>query len=63
MTFPGAETIKGGIMGDDCFRCMAGMPFRVGNTVDGILTANCAGVDSVGVCSGVWVLCDDVNRG
>lgn len=50
-------------MGDDCFRCMAGMPFRVGNTVDGILTANCAGVDSVGVCSGVWVLCDDVNRG
>jgi hypothetical protein len=49
MTFPGADTIKAGIMGDDCFRLIIG--FSKG------------GVESSGEGSVVWVLCDEVERG
>lgn len=63
MTFPGADTMKGGIMGDDCFLSSAGTPLCVEVLVGGILEANCAGMDSMGDCSGVWVECDDVGCG
>ena len=67
MTLPGAETMKGGIMGEDCFLCSAGAPFAAGVAVavaaEGSLEANCAGIVSMGECSGVWVACDDVVRG
>lgn len=60
MTLPGAETIKGGIMGDDCFLCTAGEPFVVvGAAVKGIMEFNCAGIVSMGDESGVWLACDE----
>lgn len=58
MTFPGADTIKGGIMGDDCFRFKAGATFVVEATAEGILEVNCARAESTGECSGVCVDCD-----
>lgn len=58
MTLPGADTMKGGIIGDDCFRFMAGATFVVEATVEGISGANCARADSTGECSGVCVDCD-----
>src|SRR4051794_7181814 len=47
MTLPGADTMKAGIMGDDCFR------FRSSGS-------NCSGIVSIGESSGVWVPCDEV---
>jgi len=44
-------------MGDDCFRNSPGAPFA------GMAESNCAGMESMGECSGVWVECDDVLRG
>lgn len=64
MTLPGADTMKGGIIGDDCLRCIGGGTLVVVTvTVEGILTANCAGIVSTGEESGVWVACDEVVRG
>jgi hypothetical protein len=63
MTFPGAETMKGGIIGDDCFLSIAGARVEVEVEVEGIAEANCAGMGSMGECSGVCVECDDVLRG
>lgn len=60
MTLPGAETMKGGIMGDDCLRSSAGAPFGFDVEMEGISEANCAGMESIGEGSGVWVECDDV---
>lgn len=40
-------------MGDDCFLCIAGAPFLTGSVVDGIVEVMCAGVVSMGECSGV----------
>lgn len=57
MTLPGEETMKGGIMGDDCFRCMAGLDG--GAPVCGIWESNCAGIESMGDLSGVWVECEE----
>jgi hypothetical protein len=42
-------------MGDDCFRCMAGL--AAGAPVCGIWESNCAGIESMGDCSGVCVAC------
>lgn len=50
-------------MGDDCFLSSAGLPLCVEVLVEGMLEANCAGMDSMGDCSGVWVECDDVGCG
>lgn len=36
MTFPGADTMKGGIMGDDCLRSNRGAPLVVDVVVEGI---------------------------
>lgn len=58
MTLPGADTMKGGIMGDDCFRFMAGAIFGDEGTAKGILEANCGRAESTGECSGVCVVCD-----
>lgn len=58
MTLPGADTIKGGIMGDDCFRFRAGFMSVVAGTADGILEANWVRAVSTGECSGVCVDCD-----
>jgi hypothetical protein len=63
MTFPGAETMKGGIMGDDCFLSSAGPRLDVDGVMEGIAEANCAGMESVGECSGVCIKCDNVLRG
>jgi hypothetical protein len=63
MTFPGAETIKGGIMGDDCFLSVVGLPFFVGAATAGRLGVNWAGIVSMGEASGVCVPCDEVVRG
>jgi hypothetical protein len=63
MTFPGAETMKGGIIGDDCFLSSAGVRLEVDVVAEGIAEANCAGMESTGDCLGVWVECDDVLRG
>ena len=60
MTLPGAETMKGGIMGDDCFLSIAGAPFGFDVASEGMAEANCTGIDSMSECSGVWVECDDV---
>jgi hypothetical protein len=60
MTLPGAETMKGGIIGDDCFLSSAGAPFGFAVEIEGMFSANCAGMESMGECSGVWVECDDV---
>jgi len=35
MTLPGAETMKGGIMGDDCFLSKVGAPFLADMVVAG----------------------------
>jgi hypothetical protein len=53
MTLPGAETMKGGIIGDDCFLSNAGAPFGVVVEMEGILEPNCAGIESMGEGSGV----------
>lgn len=53
MTLPGAETMKGGIMGDDCFRSSAGAPFGFDVEMEGMSEANCAGMESIGEGSGV----------
>jgi hypothetical protein len=58
MTLPGADTMKGGIIGDDCFRFMAGFMSVVEGAADGILEANCVRAVSTGECSGVCVDCD-----
>jgi hypothetical protein len=60
MTFPGAETMKGGIMGDDCFLCSAGAPFFSVVATSGSCEANWGGIVSMGEASGVCVPCDDV---
>jgi hypothetical protein len=66
MTFPGADTIKGGIMGDDFFLRSAGATLCAGLVdvdVDvGSCGANWAGIVSTGEASGVCVECDDVER-
>jgi hypothetical protein len=62
MTLPGAETMKGGIMGDDCLRNNPGVPFDREVPFAGMVDSNCAGMESMGECSGVWVECDDVRR-
>ena len=48
MTFPGADTMKAGIKGDDCFR-FSGVE-RAGS--------NCEGMVLLGDGSGVWVACE-----
>ena len=53
MTFPGADTIKGGIIGDDCFLFRAGATFVVDGMAEGILEVNCARAELTGECSGV----------
>lgn len=65
MTLPGADTMKGGIMGDDFFLRSAGVPFSAGLVAVGRTGANWAGMVSMdeGECSGVWVACDEVERG
>jgi hypothetical protein len=63
MTFPGAETMKGGIMGDDCFLSIAGARVEVDVVPEGMAEPNCAGIESMGECSSVCVECDDVLRG
>lgn len=47
-------------MGDDCFLCSAGAPLGFVVEMEGMSEANCAGIESIGECSGVWVECDDV---
>jgi hypothetical protein len=63
MTFPGAETIKGGIIGEDCFRRKAGAPFVAGVDMMGSSDSNCERIVSTGECSGVWVPFEKVVRG
>lgn len=58
MTFPGADTMKGGIMGDDCFRFRAGATFVIDGTIEGILEVNCARAESTGESSGASAGCD-----
>lgn len=58
MTLPGADTIKGGIMGDDCLRSNRGLPLVVVVVVEDIADVSCAGMVSTGDCSGVCVPCD-----
>lgn len=62
MTFPGADTMKGGIMGEDCLRSMAGLDGTA--LVLGSSEANCTGIESigdgVGDWSGVCVACEGV---
>lgn len=53
MTLPGAETMKGGIIGDDCFLSNAGAPFGFVVEMEGILEPNCTGIESMGEGSGV----------
>lgn len=57
MTFPGAETMKAGIIGDDCFRFNAGAPLA------GSVGGNCNGMVSMGEGSGVWVACETLRDG
>ena len=59
MTLPGAETMKGGIMGDDCFRSKVGAPFLAAMVAGGRLPANWAGIEVMAVC----VECEDVVSG
>jgi hypothetical protein len=58
MTLPGADTMKGGIIGDDCFRFRAGFVSVDERTAEGILEANCVRAVSTGEGSGVCVDCD-----
>lgn len=58
MTLPGAETMNGGIMGDDCLRFRAGATWGVEATSEGILEVNWARAGSTGECSGVDEDCD-----
>jgi hypothetical protein len=60
MTLPGADTMKGGIMGDDFFLSRAGAPLC---TTVGSSEAKRAGMFSAGECSGVCVACEEVERG
>ena len=60
MTLPGADTIKGGIMGDDFFLSSDGTPSEAGLTAVGSSEANWVGMVSMGERSGVWVPCDEV---
>jgi hypothetical protein len=60
MTLPGAETMKGGIMGVDCLRCSAGAPLVRASPLVGIPASTCAGMMSTGDCWGVWVESEDV---
>lgn len=60
MTLPGAETMKGGIMGDDCFLLSVGAPSCRRAATEGSVGANCAAIESAGEWSGVWVECEDV---
>lgn len=53
MTFPGAETMKGGIMGDDGFLRMAS---RIGSVAADMLPANWADDGPVGEASDAWLL-------
>jgi hypothetical protein len=62
MTFPGADTIKGGIMGDDFFLRSAGATLCAGLVDVSSSEANWAGMVSMGEASGVCVECDDVER-
>jgi hypothetical protein len=56
MTLPGAETIKGGIIGVDCFLRSAGLPLTSETAGTDMLSSDCVGEVS-GDCSGVWVEC------
>lgn len=58
MTLPGADTMKGGIIGDDCFRFRAGAAPVVEGTMEGIFEANCARAESTGESSAVCADCD-----
>ena len=60
MTLPGAETMKGGIMGDDCFLARTGAPFCRNVATAGTTEANCAAMESMDEASGVCVECVDV---
>lgn len=63
MTFPGADTIKGGIMGDDFFLSSAGAPMRSMGATSGSSALNWEDMVSTGEDSGVWVPCDEVRGG
>jgi hypothetical protein len=63
MTFPGADTIKGGIMGDDCFLFRAGTPLFAEISSTGSSEDNWADMVSMGEGSRVCVECDEVVRG
>lgn len=52
MTLPGAETIKGGIMGEDCFRTIFGAPLVAGTGAAGIVGESWMGEASMGERSG-----------
>jgi hypothetical protein len=59
MTLPGADTMKGGIMGEDFFRSRAGAPSC---TTVGSSDAKREGmVVSAGEGSGVCVACEEVD--
>jgi hypothetical protein len=60
MTLPGADTMKGGIMGDDFFLSSAGAPFCTGTDTCGSSGTNWVRMVSTGECSGVCVACDEV---
>lgn len=50
--------MKGGIIGDDCFRFRAGATFVVEGMIEGILEVNCARAESTGECSDACEDCD-----
>ena len=58
MTLPGADTMNGGIIGDDCFLFRAGATCVVEGTVDGILAGDGVRAEPTGECSGVGMDCD-----
>lgn len=58
MTLPGAETMNGGIMGDDCFLFRAGATLGAEDTIEGILEGNWARAGSTGKVSGVDEDCE-----
>lgn len=60
MTLPGADTMKGGIMGDDCFLARTGAPFCLNVATAGMVGANCAAIESTGDASGEGVGKEDV---
>lgn len=47
MTFPGADTMNGGIMGEDCLRSIAGLV--AGTVACGLCEGSCTDIESMGV--------------